>query len=252
LLLFALIFRAVAIEFRSKRESKKWRSTWDVSFAVSSIVSSLLIGVALGNVALGIPLNADFEYTGGLLGLLRPFPLVVGLTTVALFAMHGGIFVLMKTEDELHAMVRRWVPKLIVLFVIGYALTTALVLLFIPHMTTTLFDNPILFVIPVLNVLAIANIPREIKRGKDFNAFLSSCISMVLLMALFGAGMYPDMIYSSPVAENSLTIYNAASSVKTHQIMLIIAVIGMPIVIAYTVSIYWIFRGKVKLDAHSY
>jgi cytochrome d ubiquinol oxidase subunit II len=75
---------------------------------------------------------------------------------------------------------------------------------------------------------------------------------MILLMALFGAGMYPDMIYSSPIAENSLTIYNAASSAKTHQIMLIIAVIGMPIVISYTISIYWIFRGKVKLDAHSY
>jgi cytochrome d ubiquinol oxidase subunit II len=75
---------------------------------------------------------------------------------------------------------------------------------------------------------------------------------MVLLMALFGIGMYPDMIYSSPIPENSLNIYNAASSAKTHQIMLIIALIGMPIVVAYTVSIYWIFRGKVKLDAFSY
>jgi cytochrome d ubiquinol oxidase subunit II len=252
LLLVALIFRAVAIEFRSKRESTRWRNTWDVSFSVSSIVSALLIGVALGNVAQGIPITADGEYTGGLLGLLRPLPLVVGLTTVFLFAMHGAIYVLMKTEGELHDMVRGWVPKLIGLFVAGYVLTTGLILAFVPHMTTLLFDNPVLFVIPVLNVLVIANIPREINRGNDFKAFLSSCVSMVLLMALFGAGMYPDMIYSSPIAENSLTIYNAASSAKTHQIMLIIAVIGMPIVIAYTVSIYWIFRGKVKLDADSY
>ena len=252
LLLVALIFRAVAIEFRSKRESARWRATWDVSFSVSSIVSSLLIGVALGNVALGIPLTAGHEYTGGLIGLLRPLPLVVGLTTVALFAMHGAIFVLMKTEGELHDMVRGWVPKLIGLFVAGYILTTGLILAFVPHMTTLLFDYPILFVVPALNVLAIANIPREISRGNDFKAFLSSCVAMVLLMGLFGIGMYPDMIYSSPIAENSLTIYNAASSAKTQQIMLIIALIGMPIVIAYTVSIYWIFRGKVKLDAHSY
>ena len=252
LLLVALIFRAVAIEFRSKRPSASWRKTWDVSFSVSSIVSSLLIGVALGNIAIGIPLTVNHEYTGGLLGLLRPFPLVVGLTTVSLFAMHGAIFVLMKTEGDLHARVRGWVPRLIGMFVGGYILTTVLILAFVPHMTTLLHDYPVLFLIPVVNALAIANIPREISRENDFRAFLSSCVAMVFLMALFGAGMYPDMIYSSPVAENSLTIYNAASSAKTHQIMLIIALIGMPIVIAYTFSIYWIFRGKVKLDAHSY
>lgn len=252
LLLVALIFRAAAIEFRGKRESATWRKTWDISFSVSSIVSALLIGVALGNVAQGVPLTADYEYTGGLLGLLRPFPLVVGLTTVCLFAMHGAIFVLMKTEGELHDMVRGWVPRLIGLFVAGYVLTTVLILAFVPHMTTLLFDYPVLFIVPLLNALAIANIPREISRGNDFKAFLSSCVAMVLLMGLFGIGMYPDMVFSSPVAENSLTIYNAASSAKTHQIMLIIALIGMPIVIAYTVSIYWIFRGKVKLDAHSY
>jgi cytochrome d ubiquinol oxidase subunit II len=106
--------------------------------------------------------------------------------------------------------------------------------------------------VPLLNALVIANIPREVHHGRDFRAFLSSCVSMLLLFALVGIGMYPDMIYSSPVAENSLTIYNAASSAKTHKIMLIIAAIGMPIVVAYTVSIYWIFRGKVKLDTFSY
>ena len=252
LLLVALIFRAVAIEFRSKRPGERWRKIWDRSFSISSIVSSLLIGVALGNIILGIPLTAEGEYMGGLLGLLRPYPLFVGLTTVALFAMHGAIYVVMKTEGELQAQVRRWIPRTIGLFVAGYVITPVLTLVFIPHMTTTLRDHPILLVVPVLNALAIANIPREIHKGRDFRAFLSSCAAMLLLMALFGIGMYPDMIYSSPLPENSLTIYNAASSAKTHQIMLIIAIIGMPIVVAYTISIYWIFRGKVKLDAYSY
>jgi cytochrome d ubiquinol oxidase subunit II len=252
LLLVALIFRAVAIEFRSKRPSASWRRTWDRSFSASSIVSSLLIGVALGNVVQGVPLTADGEYLGGLLGLLRPYPLVVGLTTLALFAMHGSIYVVMKTEGELQARVRGWIPRLIALFVTGYVLTTGLTLGFIPHMTTTLFEHPALLVVPLLSVLAIANIPREVHRGYEFRAFLSSCAAMVLLMALFGIGMYPDMIYSTPLAEHSLTIYNAASSPKTHRIMLIIAVIGMPIVVAYTFSIYWIFRGKVVIDASSY
>lgn len=252
LLLVALIFRAVAIEFRSKRPSQRWRRTWDRSFSISSIVSSLLMGVALGNIVLGIPLTAEGEYLGGLLGLLRPFPIFVGLTTVALFAMHGAIYVVMKTEGELQAQVRSWIPKLILLFVACYIVTTVMVLVSVPHMTTTLRDYPILLAVPVMNALVIANIPREVHHGRDFRAFLSSCASMLLLLALVGIGMYPDMIYSSPVAENSLTIYNAASSAKTHQIMLIIAIIGMPIVVSYTVSIYWIFRGKVKLDSFSY
>ena len=252
LLLAALIFRAVAIEFRSKRESPTWRKSWDASFAVSSIVSSILIGVALGNIALGIPLNTNCEYTGGLLGLLRPYPLVVGITTLALFAMHGAIYLVMKTEGELQARVRSWIPRLIAFFVIGYIFTTMLTLVFAPHMQATLLAYPVLFLVPLFNVLAIANIPREVFRGNEFRAFLSSCVAMILLMALFGIGLYPNMIFSSPIAEHSLTIYNAASSAKTHTIMLIIAIIGMPIVIAYTISIYWVFRGKTSLDAASY
>jgi cytochrome d ubiquinol oxidase subunit II len=74
----------------------------------------------------------------------------------------------------------------------------------------------------------------------------------VALMALFGLGMFPDLVYSQPDLHRSLTVYNAASSPKTLMIMLIIALMGIPIVLAYTVSIYWIFRGKVKLDAMSY
>lgn len=251
-LLFALIFRAVAIEFRSKRESRTWRTAWDVSFSVSSVVSALLIGVALGNIAMGLPLTVDHEYTGGLTGLLRPYPLVVGVTTVFLFMMHGAIYVVMKSEGELHNQVRSWIPRLIAFFVIGYVFTTMLTLAFLPHMKDTLMEYPVLFVIPFLNVLAIANIPREIYNGRDFRAFLSSCAGMLFMLALFGIGMYPYMIYSSPLAEHSLTIYNGASSSKTQQIMLIIAVGGMPVVLAYTVSIYWIFRGKVKLDPSSY
>jgi cytochrome d ubiquinol oxidase subunit II len=252
LLLVALIFRAVAIEFRSKRESPTWRHVWDISFAVSSIVSSILIGVALGNIALGIPLNANGEYAGGLVGLLRPYPLVVGVMTLALFAMHGAIYLAMKTEGELQAQVRGWIPHLIALFVIGYVITTMLTLVLAPHMEATLLAYPVLLLVPLFNVLAIANIPREIFHGNEFRAFLSSCAAMLLLMALFGIGMYPNLIISTPVAEHSLTIYNAASSTKTHTIMLIIAIIGMPLVVAYTFSIYWIFRGKVKLDATSY
>ncbi|HDS01633.1 MAG TPA: cytochrome d ubiquinol oxidase subunit II [candidate division Zixibacteria bacterium] len=252
LLLLGLIFRAVAIDFRSKRESTTWRQFWDISFSFSSILSSLLIGIALGNIAWGIPLDGDFEYAGRFIRLLHPYALLVGITTVALFMMHGAIYLLMKTEGELQSKIRAWVNPTIIFFIICYILTTMATLLYVPHMSDNLKAFPPLMVIPLLNALAIANIPREIHHGREFRAFLSSCAAMAALLALFGIGMYPDLIMSNPLAANSLTIYNAASSAKTLKIMLIIAILGMPLVIAYTSSIYWIFRGKVKLDSSSY
>ncbi len=252
LLLVGLIFRAVAIEFRSKQTMRWWRRFWDVSFCVSSVLSSLLIGTALGNIAWGIPIDSRGDFTGTFWELLHPYALLVGVTTVTLFAMHGAIYVVMKTEGVLHEKIRGWINRTILLFVICYVCTTIATLLYIPHMTVTLKEYPVLFILPILNILAIANIPREIHQKRDFLAFLSSCASIAALLALFGIGMFPNLIVSSTDIAHSLTIYNAASTAKTLRIMLIIALIGMPLVLTYTISIYWIFRGKVRLDSSSY
>jgi cytochrome bd ubiquinol oxidase subunit II len=252
LLLFALIFRAVAIEFRSKQPMHWWRQMWDIGFAAGSIVSALLIGVAMGNIAQGIPIDANGEFAGTFLGLLTPYPILLGVTTVALFMMHGAIYGLMKTEGELHDKLRRWAMNAIIFFVICAAITTMVTLLYVPHMAARVKDHPWLFSIAVANMLAIANIPREFYHGRDWYAFLSSCATMLTMMALFGIDQYPYMVFSQPNPENSLTIINAASSQKTLGIMLIIAGIGVPVVLAYTTCIYWIFRGKVKMDRMSY
>ncbi|MBN1515699.1 cytochrome d ubiquinol oxidase subunit II [Candidatus Sumerlaeota bacterium] len=254
LLLIMLIFRAVAIEFRSKRESQSWRRAWDVAFFVSSLVSSLLIGVAMGNIACGIPLSGPpaYTYLGSFLSLLRPYPVIIGLLTVALFGMHGGIYLVMKTEGELHDLIRGWIRHAIIFFIVMFGIATLATLLYVEHMSARLKEFPELFIVPLLLVLAIANIPREYVHGRDFHAFLSSCAAMILLMMLFAMGMYPNMVVSLPDPENSLTIYNASSSEGTLKTMLIIALIGMPLVLSYTVSIYWVFRGKVKLEEHSY
>lgn len=251
-LLFGLIFRAVAIDFRSKKESRRWRQFWDVSFSAASILSALIFGVALGNIAWGVPLQADGEMLGGFLDLIHPYSVLVGITTLALFMMHGAIYAVMKTEGDLHVRIRGWVNNAIIFFVICYVTTTMATLLYVPHMTDNIRANPWLFVLPLANMLAVANIPREIHRGRDFSAFLSSCACVAALLALFGINKFPYMIFSTIDPAYSLTIYNAASSPRTLEIMLIIAVIGMPLVIGYTLSIYWIFRGKVKLDPHSY
>ncbi|MDK3156736.1 cytochrome d ubiquinol oxidase subunit II [Kamptonema cortianum] len=252
LLLFALIFRAVAIEFRSKQPMKWWRSMWDTGFALGSLGAAFLIGVTMGNLAYGIPLRADGEFDAGFLYILHPYALLVGVTTVALFMMHGSIYVVMKTEGELQAKIRGWINRCIIFFIICYAMTTMATLLYAPHMVEVFREYPALFVIAILNMLAIANIPREIHKGRDFRAFASSCLSILALMTLFGIGYFPNMLYSNPNPEYSLNIYNAASSQKTLGIMLTIALIGMPIVMAYTVCVYYIFRGKVKLDQMSY
>jgi cytochrome bd ubiquinol oxidase subunit II len=252
LLLCALIFRGVAIEFRSKQPMLWWRQMWDISFAAGSVLSALLIGVALGNIATGVPIDADGEFAGSFLGLLRPYPILLGVTTVALFMMHGAIYGAMKTEGELHDKLRRWAMNCIIFFVICAAITTMVTLLYEPRMAARLKEYPWLFSIALVNMLVIANIPREFHRNNDWLAFISSCATIVTLMALFGVNNYPYLVYSQPNPENSLDIYNGASSHKTLGIMLIIACIGVPVVLTYTACIYWIFRGKVKLDRMSY
>jgi len=252
LLLFALIFRAVAIEFRGKQPMGWWHQVWDVCFSLSSIVSSLLIGVALGNLIWGIPIGADKEFQGNFFTLIHPYSLAVGVLVLAAFMMHGAIYATMKTEGELHEQARRWVRNTMLFFVAAYVVTTFATLLYVPHMSAAIRQYPALCLLPVVNVIAIANIPRAISKGKDFQAFLSSCASLFSMMALFGVGMMPNLVYSTLDPRWSLTFYNAASSSKTLGIMLVIALIGMPLVVGYTVSIYWIFRGKVKLEDTSY
>jgi cytochrome d ubiquinol oxidase subunit II len=252
LLLVALIFRGVAIEFRSKRPMRWWRQMWDIGFSAGSVLSSLLIGVAMGNIAWGIPLDERGEFTGTFLSLLGPYPLLLGITTLALFMMHGAIYALLKTEGPLHDKLRGWITNCIIFFIVCYATTTMATLLYVPHMAARVRANPWLFSIALLNMLAIANIPREIHRGRDWQAFLSSGLAMLALMGLFGLEMYPNLVLSNPLPANSLTIHNASSSHKTLGIMLTIALCGVPVVLAYTTAIYWIFRGKVKLDKMSY
>ncbi|MFH2204748.1 MAG: cytochrome d ubiquinol oxidase subunit II [Elusimicrobiota bacterium] len=252
LLLASLIFRAVSIEVRGKQPMAWWKSAWDVGFSSSSVLSSFLIGVAMGNLAWGIPLTAGRHYAAGFWALLHPYSILMGVTAVALFMMHGAIFMLIKTEGAFQTKIREWVRNAIIFFVLCYVLVTMATLLYLPHMSALIVEYPALFLLPALNVLAIANIPREIFHQRELRAFFSSCAAMAVLMALLGIGMFPNLVYSNPYPELSLTIYNAASSQKTLGIMLIIALIGMPLVLSYTVGIYWLFRGKVKLDSTSY
>lgn len=252
LLLVVLVFRAVAIEFRSKRQSIRWRQSWDIAYSISSYVIALLLGVAVGNIIIGVPLNYMHEYIGSFWTLLNPYSILVGITTAALFIMHGTIYFVLKTDGDIQQKVLGWVNNSIILFVILYVMTTMVTLVYIPNMTQNFKDYPILFVLPILNMLAIANIPREIHHKRYGWAFISSCASIAALISLFAIGIYPNLVQSNPNPDYNLTIFNGASSQKTLGIMFIIALIGVPFVLAYTAGIYWIFRGKIRPEDLSY
>lgn len=253
LLLSGIIFRAVAIEFRSKRPSSWWRWMWDVLFSLASLIIALGLGVVMGNLIQGIPLDAHKEYSGDFWGLIFPYSLLVGVLTASFFSMHGVIYVLMKTEGSLHEKMRQWVNPSIIIFIMCYAITTVATLIYYPHMVEAIRERPVFFLIAVVNMFAIANIPREIHHGNDGRAFLSSCLNIVCLMALYGFGTYPHIVRAVNDPTNlSLTVWNSASSPATLKILLLIAAIGVPLVVGYTVAIYWIFKGKVKIDSTSY
>jgi len=252
LLLFCLIFRAVALEFRSKEPWGWWRQMWDVAFSLASIVASILFGVAVGNMILGIPVGPDFEFQGSFLGLLQPYPIMVGLFNLCMFVMHGAVYLYLKTEGEIHEKAHRWAWRSWGVFLAFYMVMTVWTLVDVPSMLSNFRDFWWVWIIVALNVLAIANIPRCLHHRRPFRAFVSSACTIAAMVFLFGIGVYPNLIVSTMDSTYSLTIYNAASSEKTLGIMLVIAGIGMPFVLAYTVSIYWVFRGKVKLDPWSY
>jgi cytochrome d ubiquinol oxidase subunit II len=251
LVLFSLIGRAISIEFRSKREGKLWRAYWDVSFFLSSFVATFLFGLAAGNAISGIPLDARGEHSGTLVGLLGLYPIAVGLFAVSAAAMHGAIFLYLKTEGALQERVHGWVWRAFFVFLLFYAIVTGLTLFLVPHALTNFERWPAAWIIVVLNVLAIANIPRAMYRGSPAYAFASSCCTIAALVFLFGMALFPNLVVSS-ARTASLTVYSAASSEHTLGIMAIVAAIGIPFVATYTGIVYWVFRGKVKLGKLSY
>ncbi len=252
LLLVALISRAVSMEFRSKMASPAWRRFWDASFFGGSFTATLLFGVAVGNAMIGVPIDAQGNVSGSLLDQLGPYPLLVGAMTVTLFAMHGGLFLYLKTEGEMQQRLRDWMWRSWGLFLVFFMLTTIATVAFIPRATANFQHFPWAIVIVVGTVLAVANIPRCLYRDRPGLAFLSSAGVIAGLVALFGLALYPNLVTAAGDPSHSVTIFNAASSPKTLGIMLIIAMIGIPFVLIYSGVVYWTFRGKVKLSEHSY
>ncbi|MFN2354288.1 MAG: cytochrome d ubiquinol oxidase subunit II [Desulfopila sp.] len=251
-LLFALIFRAVSLEFRSKRLEKGWRSFWDSLFCLGSTLAALLFGVAVGALMQGLELSELGDYQGSFFDMISFFSVLVGLFTVALLAMHGSIFLYMKTTGELQSRLYGWMNTTYVAFVSLFVVVTLYSTLLVPASLKHFDDYPLLWLIPLINVAAIINIFRAIRSKKTFYAFLSSCFTIAALVVLFSAALYPNLLPAANNPAYNITIFNASSSPLTQKIGLIIVAIGMPLVLAYTTLIYYTFRGKVELGEDSY
>ncbi|HEU4554805.1 MAG TPA: cytochrome d ubiquinol oxidase subunit II [Chitinophaga sp.] len=252
LFLVALIFRAISIEFRSKEPWPWWRKMWDFSYMASSTFITLLLGLILGNLIQGIPMNEKHEFTGSLLTFLNPYAILIAVTTLSLFMLHGAIYLTMKTENRLYAKLTVLVNNCSKFFILCFILTSMATLIYIPHMTQQFKHYPLLFVLPLGAVLGVLNLKRNIDSRKYFTAFIFSSLTTATLLILFAIGLFPNIIISSANPAWSISIYKAAASAASLKIMLLIAAIGTPLVAAYTVFVFWTFRGKVKLNEMSY
>jgi cytochrome d ubiquinol oxidase subunit II len=251
-LLCALIVRAVSLEFRGKRDSRVWKRCWDGAFSGASALAVFLFGVALGNIFIGVPLNAHGFFVGGFFDLIRPFPILVGLLTVSFAAMHGAIYLYMKTEEELQQRAYRWMWRGFSCSLFIYVLTVILTRARFPEAIHNFNEHSWAWAIVVVAVLALVNIPFMLVLKRPFCAFLSSSVTILALVFQFSFALYPNLVPSNISPAYSLNIFNAASSQRTLGTMATIALIGMPIVLAYTSAIYWTFRGKVKITENSY
>ena len=252
MLLVALIFRGVSLEFRSKKESTLWRGFWDFAFSASSTAAAFLFGMAVGGTLQGVPIDASGSFVGGLKDLFQPYPIVIGLFAVATCALHGNIYLYLKLEGELQERVHKWMWTSFGIFIICYMFATIMTLVFEPHAIANFKHYPASWVVVILNVLAIANIPRAIFLGKPLYAFISSACSIAAFTFLFGIALFPNLMVSSLNYQWNLTVYNASSSDMTLGIMAIMAGLGMPFVLGYTAAVYWIFRAKVKVNRMEY
>lgn len=245
LLLFALILRGVAFEFRGQVESDAWRKVWDTCIFLGSFAPALLLGVAFGNIFKGIPFDAEGIYHGNLLTLLNPYGLLGGLLFVGLFLVHGALWLAIKTEDDLHERAVGLANKLWPVEV-----AVAVIFLIATAIFTPLYNNylaqPALILVIAGAVVALFAIKYFLRQEAYFKAWFASAGTIVLCTFFGVIGLFPNLFPSSIKAEYSLSAFNASSSPLTLKIMLIVVIIFVPIVLAYQIWAYNMFKVKLK------
>ena len=252
LLLAALIFRAVSLEFHSKVDSPGWRRLWDWSFGLGSLLPAVLFGIAVGNILKGIPIDAEGIFTGTFLELLNPYAILIGILSLVMFTMHGALYMTTKTDGELQDRLSRWASGSWVAFVVLYLLSTLYTFFAAGYLFESNFGKPLFWVFLIMVMGALVSVPMALKAGRYFRAFLSSSVAIAAVIGLAATSMYPKLAPSSIDLAYSLTAYNSSSTPRSLTVMLIIALVGMPVVIGYTIYVYRVFKGKTIVSEESY
>jgi cytochrome bd ubiquinol oxidase subunit II len=239
LLLVALIARGLAFEYRGKRNALHWRRTWDVLLTVGSIVAPLLIGVALGDLLHGLPINAAHNYTGSFWDLLQPYAIFTGVTLVLICALHGATFLSLKTTGDLcerSILVSRRVAPFTAAFVVGFIIWTH-----ITH-TNAFLLNPI----ELLAVVAVIAAVWLVYDHPGGFAFTATTVTMASCIVAIFTGLYPNVMISSTNPAYNLTVHNTASPAYALKVMSVIAIVLVPLILAYQSWTYYVFRKRVS------
>lgn len=246
LMLLALILRAVGFEFRSKMPQSWWRKTADQFIFWGSFLPALLWGVAFTNIVQGLPIGADMYFTGNLLAILNPYALLGGVVVVLIFALHGALFLSLRTTGDIKERSEKiakmlWLP-------VG-VLTVAFAIL--GYWQTVLFEGLGLVpgTLPTLALLSFVACYVFIRLKMQHYAFASIALTILLGTAVIFYGLFPNVMPSSINEAYNLTVYNASSSALTLKIMTIVALIFVPVVLAYQGWSYYVFAKRIGRDA---
>ena len=239
LLLASLIARGLSFEYRGKRDSLRWRRTWDVLLTVSSVLAPLIIGIALGGILEGLPINSAQNYTGSFWDLFQPYGIFTGVTLVLICALHGATFLSLKTTGDMYERSRRLARRIAPVTtaaVIGFAIWTH-----VAH-SNTFFLNPI----ELLAVLAVLAALWLVYEQRDGFSFAATTVTMASAIVAIFVGLYPNVMVSSTAAANNLTAANTASPAYPLKVMSIVAIILLPVVLIYQAWTYYVFRRRVN------
>jgi cytochrome bd ubiquinol oxidase subunit II len=251
LVLWLLVLRGVAIEFRHQIDNPLWHDAMDVIFCVSSALLAVLFGAAVGNVLRGVPFNIEGTFQGSFALLLNPFALLCGVLSLFALALHGATYLTMKTDGPVQERARRLVTPLFVATLVLLAAVIGFSFVVQPGFTANFAKWPALLAAPLAAAAAVVAIPFFARRRQDLFAFLSTAALIVSVLGSAAAGLYPRLLpglAGSPIS--ALDIYNSASAPRSMTIALGIYLVAMTIVVVYLFNIYRVWRGKAEGGYH--
>jgi cytochrome d ubiquinol oxidase subunit II len=236
LILVALIVRGVAFEFRGKGYTTKWKRNWDLAIFFGSLLPAVLWGITFANILRGVPMTGKHEVTASFWSLFNPYALLGGLTTLALFATHGAVFLALKTVGDIRERARRTAARVGVV-----AAALAVVFLVVTQIIRPDVFGAVLSAVAALAFVAglLAN-----ARGREGWAFAATAAALVIAVYALFVTLYPAVLPSTTPGQ-TLTVDNASSSPYALRVMSIIALIFLPLLVAYQAWTYYVFRKRI-------